>query len=90
MNIDEKRERIFDEVLQEMSWCMTFIKEKLETLDRKDLDHPDMKAIDYVHDACHTRMVPQGGRGPIESLSQKRAGAKVKRGGKIGKNKKEE
>lgn len=66
------KEELLEKVDQELENCRKFIYDKAETLQQMDLDNPTMKAIDYIHDACHTLMLPQGGRGPIPSMSELR------------------
>lgn len=68
----KNRKEVLEEVERELDNCLLFIKNKINKLDVKDLNHPDMKGIDWIHDACHTLMLPQGGRGPIPSMSELR------------------
>ena len=65
---EETLSNLLDEINTVKDWCI----KKIKNLPLRDLDDPTMKSIDWIHDACHTLMLPQGGRGPIESMSEKR------------------
>ena len=66
----ELQEEVAKDVLKELKEIEISILSKINTLGENDLSHPDMKAVDWVHDACHTRMLK---RGPIDSMSVKRS-----------------
>ncbi len=69
MDLLELQEEVAKDILKELKEIEISILSKINTLGESDLSHPGMKAVDWVHDACHTRMLK---RGPIDSMSVKR------------------